>query len=60
MLQNKEQFCDYIFNQAAEGCDATFPSLAEGVVLMSTYEKYMLILALSQLFIAVFNMGNKK
>ena len=36
------------------------PSLAEGVVLMSTYEEFMIILTTASLIIAILNMKNKK
>lgn len=36
------------------------PSLAEGVVFMSTYEEFMIILTVASLIIAILNMKNKK
>ena len=36
------------------------PSLAEGVVLMSTYEEFQIILTFGLLIIAILNLKNKK
>ena len=36
------------------------PSLAEGVVLMSTYEEFQIILTVALLIVAILNMKNKK
>lgn len=35
------------------------PSLAEGVVLMSTYEEFMIILAVASLIVAILNLYSK-
>lgn len=36
------------------------PSLTEGVVLMSTYEEFMVILTVALLIVSILNMKNKK
>ena len=36
------------------------PSLAEGVVLMSTYEEFQIILTAALLIVAILSMKNKK
>ena len=35
------------------------PSLAEGVVLMSTYEELQIILGIAMLIVAILNLKNK-
>lgn len=35
------------------------PSLAEGVVLMTTYEEFQIILTVALLIVAILNMKNK-
>ena len=37
-----------------------FRSLAEGVVVMSTYEELMIIIAVAGLIVTILNMKNKK
>lgn len=38
----------------------TVPSLEEGMVLMSTYEEFMVILAVAGLIVSILNLKNKK
>ncbi len=40
-------------------CGHSVPSLAEGVVLMSTYEEFMVILTIGLLIVAILNLKNK-
>ena len=36
------------------------PSSAEGVIIMSTYEEFMVILTIGLLIVAILNLKNKK
>ena len=36
------------------------PSLTEGMMLMSTYEEFMIILTIALLIVAILNVKNKK
>ena len=40
---------------AGRAANAPVPSLAEGVVLMSTYEEFMVILTVALLIVAILN-----
>ncbi len=42
------------------GCMPPFPSLAEGVVDMSTYEEFMIILTVGLLIVAILNYAHRK
>ena len=42
------------------GCIPPFPSLAEGVVDMSTYEEFMIILTACSLLVAILNFTHRK
>ncbi len=44
---------------AGRACGHSVPSLVEGVVLMSTYEEFMVILTVALLIVAILNMKNK-
>ncbi|MCI8274776.1 MAG: hypothetical protein HFI66_04040 [Lachnospiraceae bacterium] len=49
-----------MLNRAAgRACDHSVPSLAGGVVLMSTYEEFMVILTVALLIVAILNLKNK-
>lgn len=42
------------------GCIPPFPSLAEGVVDMSTYEEFMIMLTIGLLIVAILNYTHRK
>ncbi len=44
---------------AGRACGHSVPSLAEGVVLMSTYEEFMVTLTVALLIVAILNLKNK-
>lgn len=44
---------------AGRACGHSFRVLWEGVVLMSTYEEFMVLLTVALLIVAVLNMKNK-
>jgi len=48
-----------IFTQAAGGRASTRSEFTEGVVLMSTYEEFMIILAVASLIVAILNLYTK-
>ena len=49
-----------MFNQATERAFSPASSLVEGVVIMSTYEEFMIILAVTSLIVAILNLHRKK
>ena len=49
----------YAYQGSWEGVQPFVPSLAEGVVLMSTYEEFMVILTVALLIVAILNLKNK-
>lgn len=49
----------YAYPDSREGVRPFVLSLAEGVVLMSTYEEFMIILAIAGLIVAILNLKNK-
>ena len=49
----------YAYQGSWEGVRPFVPSLAEGVVLMSTYEELMVILTMALLIVAILNLKNK-
>lgn len=50
-----------MLNRAAgRACDHSIPSLAGGVVLMSTYEEFMVILTVALLIVAILSLTHKK
>ena len=50
-----------MLTQATGGAAPTFfGGLAKGVVIMSTYEELMIIIAIAGLIISILNMKNKK
>ena len=49
----------YAYPDSREGVRPFVLSLAEGVVLMSTYEELMVILTMALLIVAILNLKNK-
>ncbi len=49
----------YAYPDSREGVRPFVLSLAEGVVLMSTYEEFMIILTAGLLIVAILDMKNK-
>lgn len=52
--------CFSVFTKAVGVAALPVPSLAEGGMLMSTYEEFMIILTLALLIVAILNLKNKK
>lgn len=50
----------YFTRQLGRTAFHSFRSLTEGVVLMSTYEEFMIILATASLIVAILNLTHKK
>ena len=49
-----------IFTQVVGGRAPSDPSMTERMMLMSTYEEFMVILTTASLIVAILNMKNKK
>ena len=49
-----------MFNQATERAFSPASSLVEGVVIMSTYEEFMVILTVAVLIVAILDYVNHK
>ncbi len=50
-----------MLNRGAGGRVLTwFEYLSEGVIIMSTYEEFMIIIAIAGLIVAILNLKNKK
>ena len=49
-----------IFTQVVGGRVPSDPSMTERMMLMSTYEEFMVILTTASLIVAILNMKNKK
>lgn len=45
---------------AGGACFSSVPSLLERMMLMSTYEEFMIILTVALLIVAILNLNNKK
>lgn len=50
----------YLPGQLGRAASTRFGGLTKGVVIMSTYEEFMVIIATANLIIAILNMKNKK
>ena len=58
-ITRKKTDCNNILTKAAEGVPVPNPSLAERGKLMTTYEEFMIILAVAGLIVAIPNLKNK-
>ena len=50
----------YFTGQLERGDSIRFGGLTKGVVIMSTYEEFMIIIAVASLIVSILNMKNKK
>lgn len=61
MLPNKDNIANIIYLPGELGdVLSSVPSLMERMMLMSTYEEFMIILTIALLIVAILNVKNKK